>query len=333
MNIPGIGRVTDIRNTIDSVIDPLDRAKDLVVDKVEQSANTAAQEVAEIGATAIRSNARGLTEQERAIAEEYYGDSIDLDRVTVNESSVLSSLSKYDPENDNARPFVLGNGINFPNGFNLDSPKDRGTFIHELAHVWQYQNTKGIGVQLEGATLVRDQTNYDIDTDLLDDVDNFDSFNIEQQAEVVQGYYLLQTHAELNEQRDALLSGPLPVASSELTSALEDIDNDIAEIEAKGVFKDLTAAGITVADLEPFIEKIQETRNEIRAEVFEAADEIVRSRFSNREIIEGSLEVQREIGEAAVEAGANAVTDGIQAADDLVDGVGDLVSGRWSPFG
>ncbi len=333
MSIPGIGRIAGITNAINSVIDPIEQAKNFAVDRAEQRANVFTSEVAEITNTALQSNTRGLTEQERAIAEEYYGDSIDLDRVKVNESSVLSSLSQYDPGNDNARPFVLGNTINFPNGFNLDSPKDRGTFIHELAHVWQYQNTKGIGVQLEGATLARDSSNYDIDTDLLDDVDNFDSFNIEQQAEVVQGYYLLQTHAELTEQRDALLSGPLPVASSELTSALENIDNDIAEVEAKGAFQDLTAAGITVEDLEPFIDKIQGTQNEIRSEVFEATDEIISSGLSPIEVVEGGFEVGREFGEAGLDAGANVVTDGIHAADEFVDDVGDLFSGRWSPFG
>lgn len=333
MSIPGIGQLAGITSTINNLIDPLDQAKDVVLDKAEQGANVVASEVAEITHTALRSDARELTGQERAIAEEYFGDTIDLDRVKVNESSVLSSLSQYDPGNENARPFVLGNTINFPDGFDLDSPKDRGTFIHELAHVWQYQNTKGIGVQLEGATLARDSSNYDIDTDQLDDVDNFDSFNIEQQAEVVQGYYLLQTHAELTEQRDALVNGPLPVASSELTSALEDIDKDIAEVEDKGAFQDLTAAGITADDLEPFIDRIQGTNNEIRAEVFEATDEIISSGFSDREIIEGGFEIGREIGEAGLEAGANVVTDGISAADEFVDDVGDLVSGRWSPFG
>lgn len=47
-------------------------------------------------------------------------------------------------------------------------------------------------MQIQGAQLASDSSNYEIDTDLLDDVDNFHSeFNIEQQVEVVRSYFLL----------------------------------------------------------------------------------------------------------------------------------------------
>jgi len=76
------------------------------------------------GAMAVHQ--RPLLPDEREIAGEIFGESLDLDAVRIVSWPV------------GARPHTLGNHIRIP-GLSVLDP---GTLIHELAHVWQYQ-TKG----------------------------------------------------------------------------------------------------------------------------------------------------------------------------------------------
>lgn len=66
--------------------------------------------------------ANSLTAREVQLARDVFGQSIDLDPVRIVQSSVV------------AAPTTLGNNIR-TNGVMSD-----GTLIHELTHVWQYQN-------------------------------------------------------------------------------------------------------------------------------------------------------------------------------------------------
>jgi len=315
MNIPGLGRIPNIADNLLGPIIPPDRLISGAVDAIK------------IGEAALDSGSRPLSEEERDIAEEYFGDSIDLDRVTINESSALSEANQHFPGNSGSRPFVVGNTINYPDDIDLSDPGERGTFIHELVHVWQFQNTEGVNVQIQGAQLASNPENYEIDTSLLNDVENFpEEFNIEQQAEIVRGYYLLQRVDELEAEKFALYSDPVADRSEQI----EAIDEEIAQIKNIGLYDDLNDNGITTAKLEPFIEKIQDytPREGVVAELNEAADEFLESGGNPVEIAEGGLEVGREVGEAALEETGNAIVDGVQAADDFIDDVK-----RFNPFG
>ena len=317
---PLVPIVPIVPNVLDHLRGPIEQVGGQIRDAVVDNA----PHVAEVGEAVLHSDVRGLTAQEREIAEEYFGDKIDLDRVTINENSVLSAANGFFPGNSNSRPFVVGNTINFPNGLDLSSAGQRGTFIHELAHVWQFQTTHGIQVQIQGAQLASDPSNYDIDTSQLDDPQNFHDFNIEQQAEVVQGYYLLQRHEELIAQRDSLVTAPPQVQ----LDVLPGINADIRQIEGKGAFQDLTAAGIAVNDLQPFIDLIQDTppREGIVAEFEEGLDEFLASGFNPLEITEGGLEVGREVGEAGIREAGEFAVDRFNDGRDAVNTVGDAFS-------
>ena len=315
MNVPGVGRIPNI---VDSLLDPI-----IPPDKLISGAVNAIK----IGEAALDSGSRPLSDEERDIAEEHFGDSIDLDRITINESSALSEANQYFPGNNGSRPFVVGNTINYPEDIDLSDPGERGTFIHELVHVWQFQNTEGVNVQIKGAQLATDPENYEIDTSLLNDTDNFpEEFNIEQQAEIVRGYYLLQRHEELKAEKFDLFSDPV----SDHSEQIEVIDEEIEQIENIGLFNDLNDDGITTTELEPFIEKIQSytPQEGVVAELNEAADEFLESGANPIEIVEGGFEVGREIGEIALEETGNTIIDGVHAADDFIDDVK-----RFNPFG
>lgn len=69
-----------------------------------------------------------LTSGERADAERIFGSSIDLSRVRLALTPLISA------------PVTLGNTIRVPTGYSMTRP----VLIHELTHVWQFQ-TKGSG--------------------------------------------------------------------------------------------------------------------------------------------------------------------------------------------
>lgn len=74
-------------------------------------------------AGALSHGARGLTAEERADARAVFGDTIDLDSISVVRASIANA------------PTTLGNTIRI----GIEGELDRITLIHELAHVWQYQ--------------------------------------------------------------------------------------------------------------------------------------------------------------------------------------------------
>lgn len=82
---------------------------------------------------------RALTEDERKLADEIFRGSIDLSRVCVTRNSVAAMFSAT----------AIGNTINlrardFQGAAMVLSDAGRVTLIHELGHVWQFQN-HGIG--------------------------------------------------------------------------------------------------------------------------------------------------------------------------------------------
>jgi hypothetical protein len=70
-----------------------------------------------------------LSELERQAAGGIFGKSVDLSlvRLKVGNSGLLTSTK---------RPWTLGNTIYFPEGWGVIRP----TLLHELTHVWQFQN-------------------------------------------------------------------------------------------------------------------------------------------------------------------------------------------------
>lgn len=131
---------------------------------------------------------RPLTSGEIAIARPIFGDSIDYTDVLVFEGK----------ESDIAAASAIGSNIFFPTETYFDDYSGAGvlrseaaTFLHEMTHVWQDQN----GVDIEASQIeALQKTSGDYlaiyDYTLRPGAEFLD-YNIEQQARIVQDYYLL----------------------------------------------------------------------------------------------------------------------------------------------
>ncbi len=295
---------------------------------------------------------RRLTGEERELAEEYFGDSIDLDKVRVNNSSALVPANRHLPENEredgskpeNGRPFVLGNTINFSRELDLSDPDDAALFVHELTHVWQFQSTLGIQTTIEGIN----QPSYDLvkkdddgnlilddkgkpDASQLETASSIQEFNIEQQGEITRGHFLLSRHEELT----GLLEGPRsPEERGAIQAELKDIENN-------SLYDELRSAGVTSGDLDRYITEIKDTspREGVIAEGDEAAYEIVDAGGegideSLREGLEAGEEITEELQEGDVIGASGEVLEGAaevgrEVVEGTFDTTGEIVEGTF----
>jgi hypothetical protein len=117
-------------------------------------------------------------------ATDFYGESIDMSRVTVKSSSAIV----------NGRPWTNGNTIRFPKPTATASCPDLETLIHELAHVWEHQNGEtqilSGAVEQLGHLLVPGYNPYDFGGPAgVRDAGALRSFNKESQAQIIQNYW------------------------------------------------------------------------------------------------------------------------------------------------
>ena len=129
-------------------------------------------------------NTRKLSEGERAMAMSVFGDALNLDAIEVRYKNAI-------PMQD-ASTFVTPNGhVYIPKYYRLvrdfsavDLDMDlKATFIHELMHVYQYQN--GMAVKIRGLFSWAVSYEYTWDTHK-----SFGSYRMEQQATIVGDYFL-----------------------------------------------------------------------------------------------------------------------------------------------
>lgn len=131
----------------------------------------------------VKFNTRGLSDTEKTLAKSVFGDAIDLDLVRIDEYSLGNLV------NGN-RPFVTFNTIN------SWGEMDAGTLIHELTHVWQYAEYGALYIP-EALSAQWSDEGYDFGgIEALEaakaEGKGLDSFNFEQQAEIIRAYYQLR---------------------------------------------------------------------------------------------------------------------------------------------
>ncbi len=147
---------------------------------------------------------RSLTTEERAEAEKIFGTSVELDKVRIAAMSPPVDLIEWA---NKERPFTTMYLINFASWAEVDPP----ILIHELTHVWQslvagpFYMIEALHAQLlgEGYNYGHDDTYQghrrgDGAQPALDAAGgNFDAFNPEQQASIIQHYYVRRYLDEL----------------------------------------------------------------------------------------------------------------------------------------
>lgn len=131
---------------------------------------------------------RILTTEERNLARTVFSDSVDYGRVRL----ILGNL---------AARTTAGNNIRLPTDFTISRKDDKALLIHEMTHVWQFQHF-GSGyittslLQQAHAALTRGSRNFAYEY-RLSAGDSFHQFAPEQQAYIVENFYLMQYDQEV----------------------------------------------------------------------------------------------------------------------------------------
>jgi len=120
--------------------------------------------------------ARPLLSTERVSAQYIFGDSLNLDEITVHTSSLFAV---------GALARVIGNSINF-----AESSFEMPVLMHELMHCWQYQHGYSLHDLLCGA--IEGDYDYGYEEGLIEAREKqrqLQSFTIEEQAQMIEDYY------------------------------------------------------------------------------------------------------------------------------------------------
>lgn len=136
-----------------------------------------AQQAGTISA-ALSDSIRPLTEPERKIAEFVFETSLRLDEIRIEEEALIANA-----------PTTLGNVIRLSKGYTMSD----ATLVHELTHVWQFQN-KGTGYisnsvinQVAGMIGSGDRNAAYVVT--IEQGKSFSSYSAEHQATIVEDWY------------------------------------------------------------------------------------------------------------------------------------------------
>lgn len=137
---------------------------------------------------------RWLTAAEKALAHSVFGSAIRPDRVRVFAQPLPAPFDRSFTPGSAVLVYAASKSLS---DFTHGDIRDRATFVHEMAHVWQAQH----GVLLPLAKIRAGDGPKAYAYDL--DAQPFHRMNIEQQASVIEDHYVLQ-------QQDRLLgeSGP-----------------------------------------------------------------------------------------------------------------------------
>ena len=137
-------------------------------------------DIYEILSNVLKRNIRPLTDAEILRGSEIFGKSIDFQLVMIDDKA-------HYVVRDKVIAYVSFNTINSHGAL----PPD--IFIHELVHVWQYQNFgAGYIMQALWAQRTKEFYNYAY-TEGWSDLKSIHEFNAEQQGDLVQDYYRLKT--------------------------------------------------------------------------------------------------------------------------------------------
>jgi len=133
------------------------------------------------------SNSRHLTTGEIAIARQVFGDSLNYEAVKIHDGAFVFFQPHHSGMTPNGEIYAHDC---FKADFSQGDANDRAFFIHEMTHVWQYQN-KVLNPITEAIKLnFKHKFNYAAAYEFqLDDKKDLTDYNMEQQASIVAEYF------------------------------------------------------------------------------------------------------------------------------------------------
>ncbi|MEZ0262963.1 MAG: hypothetical protein ACAH80_18305 [Alphaproteobacteria bacterium] len=136
--------------------------------------------------------ARPLTAGETALAKTVFGDSLDYKSITISDEKfmALSMLPEGTAMAPNGHLFMPGC---YKDDYSKEDTYWKALFVHEMTHVWQYQN-KVLAPMAEAVRLnLSHGFNYAAAYPYkLDEKKDLIDYNMEQQASIVQDYFAMK---------------------------------------------------------------------------------------------------------------------------------------------
>lgn len=134
--------------------------------------------------------ARPLTKGEIALARSVFGKTIDYDRVTISDGKYFPLHPQGTGMAPNGRLYMYGC---FSTDYSRGGAQLRSFFIHEMTHVWQYQNKILDPVKQAIALTLKHNFNYAAAYPYkLESGKKFTDYNMEQQASIVEDFFMRQ---------------------------------------------------------------------------------------------------------------------------------------------
>lgn len=138
---------------------------------------------------------RALTSGEIVLAKRVFKDSIDYTTVKIHNKKYVIVQPNNSGMTPNGEIYVSGSKI-YKNDYAMEPTRLRGFFIHEMAHVWQYQLNI---LNLVSAAIAESILNFfdynkAYDYELVGGKDLL-QYRIEQQAQIIEDYYLRHLEA------------------------------------------------------------------------------------------------------------------------------------------
>lgn len=138
---------------------------------------------------------RALTSGEITLARRLFKDSLDYTKVKIHNKKYVFVQPDNSGMTPNGEIYAVGQRT-YSNDYALEEPILRGFFIHEMAHVWQFQLnilnpiSAAIGESILNFFNYSKAYKYELvaGKDLL-------KYRIEQQAQIIEDYYLRQIEA------------------------------------------------------------------------------------------------------------------------------------------
>lgn len=138
---------------------------------------------------------RPMTTGEIALARRLFKDSIDYTKVNIHKRRYILGQPDNSGMTPNGEIYAVGAHTYFED-YSIAKSHQKGFFIHEMAHVWQYQLNVLNPITAAIGEFVRNCFDYAkaYDYELVAGKDLL-KYRIEQQAQIIQDYYLLQVEA------------------------------------------------------------------------------------------------------------------------------------------
>lgn len=136
-------------------------------------------------------SSRPLTDGEIKLAQSIFGDSIDYARVQIHNHPHNPFQNKHTAMAPNGEIYMPK--VAYHDDYSVAAPRAQALFIHEMTHVWQYQNKILHPVKEAAKLILKHRFNYAAAYPyVLEEEKDLTDYGLEQQASIIEDFFLAQ---------------------------------------------------------------------------------------------------------------------------------------------